>query len=52
VGDEVSPGDVVAEVGAGGRATGAHLDWRMNWKKARIDPQLLVGAMKVSIESQ
>jgi hypothetical protein len=24
----------------------------MNWKKARIDPQLLVGAMKVSIESQ
>lgn len=42
VGDEVKPGDVVAEVGAGGRATGPHLDWRMNWFKARIDPMLLV----------
>lgn len=45
VGDEVKPGDVVAEVGAGGRATGAHLDWRMNWFDARIDPQLLVKPM-------
>lgn len=45
VGDEVVPGDIVAQVGAGGRATGPHLDWRMNWNKARIDPQLLVGAM-------
>ena len=42
VGDEVVPGDIVAEVGAGGRATGPHLDWRMNWLKVRIDPQLLV----------
>ena len=45
VGDEVVPGDIVAEVGAGGRATGPHLDWRMNWLKARIDPQLLVPPM-------
>ena len=44
-GDEVVPGDIVAEVGAGGRATGPHLDWRMNWFKARIDPQLLVPPM-------
>ena len=42
VGDEVVPGDIVAEVGAGGRATGPHLDWRMNWLKVHIDPQLLV----------
>ena len=42
LGDEVVPGDIVAEVGAGGRATGPHLDWRMNWIKAHIDPQLLV----------
>ena len=41
-GDEVKPGDIVAEVGASGRATGPHLDWRMNWFKARIDPMLLV----------
>lgn len=45
VGQEVVPGDIVAEVGAGGRATGPHLDWRMNWYKARIDPQLLVPPM-------
>lgn len=45
VGDEVVPGDIVAEVGATGRATGPHLDWRMNWRKSRIDPQLLVGPM-------
>ncbi len=45
VGDEVVPGDIVAEVGAGGRATGPHLDWRMNWMSQRIDPQLLVPPM-------
>lgn len=45
VGQEVTPGDIVAEVGAGGRATGPHLDWRMNWFKVRIDPQLLVQPM-------
>lgn len=45
VGQEVVPGDLVAEVGAGGRATGPHLDWRMNWFKVRIDPQLLVQPM-------
>lgn len=50
VGDEVVPGDVVAEVGAGGRSTGAHLDWRMNWYKARIDPQLLVPPMPAQKE--
>ena len=44
-GDEVVPGDIVAEVGATGRATGPHLDWRMNWFKARVDPELLVGPM-------
>lgn len=45
VGDEVTPGDIIAEVGATGRATGPHLDWRMNWHGSRIDPQLLVPAM-------
>ena len=47
VGQEVTPGDIVAEVGAGGRATGPHLDWRMNWFKVRIDPQLLVQPMQL-----
>jgi murein DD-endopeptidase MepM/ murein hydrolase activator NlpD len=45
VGQEVQAGDVIGEVGATGRATGAHLDWRMNWRSHRIDPQLLAPAM-------
>ena len=45
VGDELNPGDIIAKVGATGRATGPHLDWRMNWNQSRIDPQLLVPDM-------
>jgi murein DD-endopeptidase MepM/ murein hydrolase activator NlpD len=45
VGQEVRAGDVIGEVGASGRATGPHLDWRMSWRKQRIDPQLLVPPM-------
>lgn len=45
-GDTVDQGDVIAEIGATGRVTGPHLDWRMNWThgkhSVRIDPQLLV----------
>ncbi|MFT5484378.1 MAG: murein DD-endopeptidase MepM/ murein hydrolase activator NlpD [Halieaceae bacterium] len=44
-GDWVSPGDPIAEVGATGRVTGPHLDWRMNWRNSRVDPQLLVAPM-------
>jgi murein DD-endopeptidase MepM/ murein hydrolase activator NlpD len=44
-GQRVSQGEVVAEVGATGRATGPHLDWRMNLFDARLDPQLLVPPM-------
>jgi murein DD-endopeptidase MepM/ murein hydrolase activator NlpD len=44
-GQRVKQGDLVAEVGATGRVTGAHLDWRMNLADRRIDPQLLVGPM-------
>ena len=42
VGERVEQGQVIAEVGATGRVTGAHLDWRMNWHKQRIDPGLLM----------
>lgn len=45
VGQYVAQGDAIAAIGATGRVTGAHLDWRMNWFDARIDPQLLVGPM-------
>lgn len=44
-GDEIAQGQAIAKVGKTGRATGAHLDWRMNWFEERIDPQLLVGSM-------
>jgi murein DD-endopeptidase MepM/ murein hydrolase activator NlpD len=42
VGQELKTGDLLGEVGATGRATGPHLDWRMSWRDQRIDPQLLV----------
>ena len=45
VGDELKPGDLIGAVGATGRATGPHLDWRMNWRQQRIDPQLLAPDM-------
>ena len=45
-GDSVTQGQDIAEMGATGRVTGAHLDWRMNWTdgktSVRIDPELLV----------
>jgi biotin carboxyl carrier protein len=44
-GQEIKQGDVIAEVGKSGRATGAHLDWRINWYKHRLDPQLVMKAM-------
>lgn len=47
-GQRVEKGQVVAELGASGRATGPHLDWRMNLRGKRVDPQLLVGPMKLS----
>lgn len=44
-GQEVRQGDKIAEVGATGRATGPHLDWRMNWFDQRVDPTFLVPPM-------
>ncbi|MBD1400375.1 M23 family metallopeptidase [Pelobacter sp. M08fum] len=45
VGQEVTQGQIIATVGATGRVTGPHLDWRLNWFDVRLDPALLVGAM-------
>ena len=44
-GQEVRQGDLIGEVGATGRVTGPHLDWRINWLDSRVDPQLLAGPM-------
>jgi len=44
VGQQVAQGEVIGAIGATGRVTGAHLDWRMNWFEQRLDPALLVAA--------
>lgn len=41
VGDVVKRAEVIGKVGATGRVTGAHLDWRYNWFDQRLDPALL-----------
>jgi murein DD-endopeptidase MepM/ murein hydrolase activator NlpD len=41
-GQRVEKGDLIAEIGATGRVTGPHLDWRINWFKERLDPELLI----------
>lgn len=41
-GQSVDTGDPIARVGATGRATGPHLDWRINWFDVRVDPALVL----------
>lgn len=47
VGDKVKQGDVIAAVGSSGRATGPHLDWRINWFQMRLDPMLVLKATPI-----
>lgn len=42
VGDMVKQGEQIGTIGATGRATGPHLDWRINLGKMRLDPQTVV----------
>lgn len=42
VGQRVAQGQQIGTVGATGRATGPHLDWRLNWFDVRLDPQRLL----------
>lgn len=44
-GQMLQTGEALGAVGATGRVTGAHLDWRINWFDVRIDPALVVPAM-------
>jgi murein DD-endopeptidase MepM/ murein hydrolase activator NlpD len=50
-GSSVRRGDLIARIGATGRASGPHLDWRMNWLNRRVDPQLLVPGSPPSLET-
>ena len=42
VGGRLKQGQRLGSVGATGRVTGPHLDWRVNWFDRRLDPALLV----------
>ena len=41
----VKRGNLIGTIGATGRATGPHLDWRVDWQGRRIDAGMLVEAM-------
>lgn len=51
-GQRVKRGEVVAKLGASGRATGPHLDWRMNLFTKRLNPETVVGPMPVEPENK
>ncbi len=36
--DKSKQGDIIGTVGSTGRATGSHLDIRLNWFSTRLDP--------------
>lgn len=42
VGEVVKRGAQIGTIGATGRATGPHLDWRINWFDVRVDAAVLV----------
>ena len=52
MGDKVKQGDKVAEIGATGRVTGPHLDWRLNWFQMRLDPVSIVPPMASVLAEQ
>ena len=45
VGQFVRQSERIGTLGGTGRATGPHLDWRLNWFNQRLDPGLLLGLM-------
>ena len=42
VGQRLEQGDIIGIVGATGRGTGIHLDWRVKWRNQNLDPAIIV----------
>ena len=42
VGQKVKQGDIVGTLGESGRATGPHLDIRLNWFEIKLDPESIL----------
>jgi murein DD-endopeptidase MepM/ murein hydrolase activator NlpD len=42
VGEYIEQGKKIGTMGTSGRATGSHLDWRINWFNIRLDPELIL----------
>jgi len=51
-GQAVRQGDLIGRIGATGRVTGPHLDWRINLRDQRLDPALLVGPMPKAAQAE
>ena len=51
-GHRVQQAEPIARVGSTGRATGPHLDWRMNWLNQRIDPALVLESFPAQSPAQ
>jgi len=45
-GQKIKQGDIIGTVGSTGRATGAHLDVRLNWFDVRLDPATVLNIKK------
>tara|TARA_B110000438_G_C15597794_1_gene556643 strand:+ start:31 stop:819 length:789 start_codon:yes stop_codon:yes gene_type:complete len=46
MGQKVKQGEIIGTVGSTGRATGAHLDIRLNWFDVRLDPATVLDIKK------
>ena len=45
VGDKVYKGDKIGLMGSTGRSTGPHVDWRMELRGVRIDPDVVLSVL-------